>query len=172
MHDPESIAAEACTVAALFTAPELLFDLSGVDLAARPLDRAAIERVNPHRGSMSLLDWIVWTASDRSRGVGLRHIRSEPFWDHGGGTTYPEALMIEAGAQMACFMYNSRMAEPKNAAFLRLEDALVIGHARPGDDLYILCADSRFSRRRFVAGVQGVVNGRVVFSGRITGMGI
>ena len=49
-----------------------LFDLSTIDLAARALSKADLERWNPHRGHMALLDWVVWYASDYTRGVGLK----------------------------------------------------------------------------------------------------
>lgn len=173
MNDSNTLSENLGLLTALPTGRPPIFSLDALDLSARRLDRAAIERVNPHRGSMSLLDWIVWTSADSSQGVGLRQIRGEPFWDDGaGGKTYPEALLLEAGAQMACFLYNARMEAPKNAALLRIEDAHVAGAARAGDDLYILCADVRFSRRRFVAEVQGLVGGRILFDARITGMGV
>jgi hypothetical protein len=40
---------------------------------------------------------------------------------------------------------------------------------QPGDDLFVLCQDVKFSSKRFVTDVQGVVAGRVAFQARITG---
>ena len=45
-----------------------------------------------------------------------------------------------------------------------------ISHAvAPGDDLYLLCKEVKFSPRRFVSDIQGVVNGRLAFEAQITG---
>jgi 3-hydroxyacyl-[acyl-carrier-protein] dehydratase len=150
-----------------------LLDLTGVDLGARRWGKEDIERQNPHRGEMSLLDWVVWATPDYRQGVGLKHIRPDEFWVPGrfpGRPMLPGVLMIEAGAQLACFLYNIRRPDPKLVAFLRIENASFRSMVQPGDDLYLLCNEVKFGQRRFVSDVQGMVGERIAFDARISGM--
>jgi 3-hydroxyacyl-[acyl-carrier-protein] dehydratase len=152
-----------------------LFDLSGIDLSARIADRAEIARINPHRGSMALLDWIVWHTPDCTRIVGLKHVGPDEFWVPGHfpeKAMFPGVLMIEVGAQVACYAYNSRRHEPNVCAFLRIEHAAFRAMVQPGDDLYVLAQEVKFGRRHFECDLQGMVNGRVAFDARISGMSI
>lgn len=150
-----------------------LFDLGGIDLSARRADRKQIERWVPHRGQMALLDYIVWHSDDFRRGVALKHVRDDEFWVPGhfpAKAMLPGVLMIESGAQLATFLYNARFPEPRIAAFVRLEEATFRIPVVPGDDLYLLCQEVKFTPRRFSSDIQGMVDGKVVFDARITGM--
>ena len=150
-----------------------IIDMSGIDLNARIASRDDIERYNPHRHEMSFLDAIVWTSPDRSQGVAVRTVRHDEFWVRGhfpDMAMYPGVLQIECGAQLACYLFNSRRQEPVVAAFLRIQDAAFRNKVAPGDTLYILCKDIKFGRRNFTCAVQGVVDGRVAFEATISGM--
>lgn len=150
-----------------------IIDLGSLDLRSRAFSRAEIARFNPHRGEMALLDWIVWTSGDYSQGVALKHIRADEFWVPGHfpeKPMFPGVLMVEAGAQLACFLYNVRRPDPKVVAFLRIQDCSFRSMVQPGDDLYLLCQEVKFGRRQFESDIQGVVNGRIAFSARISGM--
>ena len=151
----------------------LVMDLSGIDMSARFKNRAGIEEWIPHRGHMSLLDWIVWEHPTRSQGVGLKHIRDDEFWVEGhfpGKPMFPGVLMIETGAQLACYLYISRKNMHSLVAFLRIESAAFRASVKPGDDLYVLCNDVKVGRRGFVCDIQGLVEGKVTFDARISGM--
>lgn len=153
----------------------LLYDLTGIDLSARPLDRAALERFLPHRGEMALLDYIVWHDEGYTRAVALKHVRADEFWVPGhfpGKPLFPGVLMIEAGAQAGCFMFNAARDKPVVAAFLRIDEASFRASVEPGDDLYILCREVKRGRRNFTTDVQGVVRERVAFEARVSGMSL
>ncbi len=153
--------------------PGLLLDLSGIDLGARVKTRAEIEEWNPHRGHMSMLDWIVWEDPTRSRGIGLKHVGHDEFWVPGhfpGKPMFPGVLMVETGAQLACYLYISRKTEKSLVAFLRIEHAAFRAGVKPGDDLYVLCDDVKVGRRSFLCDLQGLVNGKVAFDARVSGM--
>jgi 3-hydroxyacyl-[acyl-carrier-protein] dehydratase len=150
-----------------------VIDLSQIDLTRRLHSREAIARFNPHRGEMSLLDWIVWETPDFKQGVALKQIRDTEFWVPGHfpeKPMFPGVLMIEAGAQLSCYLYNARQPAPRVVAFLRIEDASFRNMVQPGDDLYLLCSEVKFGRRRFVSDIQGVVGDKIAFDARISGM--
>lgn len=151
----------------------MLFDISRLDLSQRRYGRIDIDRVNPHRHEMALLDWVVWHEDDFSRAVGLKVVRPDEFWVKGhfpGKPMYPGVLMIETAAQLASFTYNSRFTDPRLPVFARIEEAAFRAPVQPGDELFILCQDFKFSTKRFITDVQGVVSGRVAFEARITGI--
>lgn len=153
----------------------LLFELDGIDLSRRLLSRADLERLNPHRGDMALLDWIVWHAPDYTRGVALKHTRQDEFWVKGhfpGRPMYPGVLMIESGAQLAVYLYNARLDAPRVAAFTRIDHAVFRAPVVPGDDLYILCQEIKWTRRGFTCDVQGLVGEKVAFEARVQGLAI
>jgi 3-hydroxyacyl-[acyl-carrier-protein] dehydratase len=156
-------------------AKRFLFNLDGIDLSRRLLNREQLERWNPHRGQMALIDHVVWYSDDFKRGVALKHVRDDEFWVPGhfpGRPMLPGVLMIESGAQLATFLYNVRFPEPRIAAFIRLDEATFRAPVVPGDDLYLICQEVKFTPRRFSSDIQGMVDGKVAFDARITGMAV
>lgn len=155
-----------------------LIDLSMVDLSRVVADRAAISKLNPHRHEMALLDAVVWLADDRSAGVGLHRCGvdehgAEAFWIRGhfpGRATMPGVLMVEVGAQLACYLWNSRQPVPRVAAFLRIEDAVFRRAVVPGETLVVLCRETKRGARRFISDVQGLVDDQLAFSARVSGI--
>jgi 3-hydroxyacyl-[acyl-carrier-protein] dehydratase len=150
-----------------------VIDLSTIDLSRRAHGREDIARFNPHRGEMALLDWIVWASPDFRQGVALKQIKTTEFWVPGhfpAKALFPGVLMIEAGAQLACFLYNNRQPAPQVVAFVRIENASFRATVQPGDDLYLLCTEVKYGRRRFVSDVQGIVGDKLAFDARISGM--
>jgi 3-hydroxyacyl-[acyl-carrier-protein] dehydratase len=151
----------------------LLFDLSEIDLGAVAVDRAGLERCNPHRGPIVQLDGVVWHAPDFTRGVAVKRVRDDEFWVSGHFPTapvMPGVLMIEAGAQLSSFLFYSRRGEPCIAGFTRIDNTVFRGVVRPGDTLYLLSNQVKWSERRFISDLQGLVDDRIVFESRITGM--
>jgi 3-hydroxyacyl-[acyl-carrier-protein] dehydratase len=150
-----------------------LFDLARIDLSGRLVSRLDLERFNPHRGGMAMLDWIVWTESDFTRGIALKVVRDDEFWVDGhfpGKPMFPGVLMIESGAQLASYLYNSRFIKPHMPVFTRIQEASFRSVVVPGDELFLLCQDVKFAAKRFISDIQGLVNGKIAFEARITGM--
>lgn len=153
-----------------------LFDLNAIDLSGRILSKADLEQWNPHRGCMALLDHIVWQSPDFKQGLALWEVGHDEFWVPGhfpGRPMVPGVLQIEAGAQLSVYLYNARRAEPVIAAFTRIEAATFRAPVEPGDTLYLLGQEVRFSSKKFVCDIQGIINKeRIAFGARISGFAI
>ena len=153
----------------------LLFDLEGIDLGQRLLDREALQEWIPHRGHMQFLDSIVWVNEDKTSGVGHRKVRSDEFWVEGhfpSRAMFPGVLMVETGAQLALYLFNCRMGSPQLPAFLRIEECSFRHHVEPGDEFFVLCREVKIGKRRFISDVQGVVRSKIAFQARVGGMSL
>lgn len=154
-------------------ASETLFDTSSIDLNAVRIDRTELMRWLPHRDCMLMLDAIAWHDDEFDMGVAVKHIRDDEFWCAGHIPNYPlmpGVLMIESAAQLASVLYYKRSGKDWFAGFTRINDAVFRGQVRPGDTLYILCKGIKYSPKRFITQVQGVVRQDIVFDATITGM--
>ena len=156
---------------------DLLIDLSEIDLHACHAGREDIDRMIPHRHEMALLDEVVWFSEDQTAAVAVQDVNADAFWVRGHFPTralMPGVLMVEAGAQLACYMWNARQDTPRLAAFLRIDECSFRRSAVPGDRLLIACREVKCGRRRFVSDVQGVIHREsgldVAFEARVTGM--
>lgn len=153
-------------------APQLLFDISDIDYGQAVYDAAAIEKVNPHRGAMRLIDKIVYATDDLTYTMACREVRDDEFWVPGhipGRPIFPGVLMLEAGAQLASFVCLSKQGI-EFMGFAGLEDVKFRGQVVPGDRLDILCELVELRARRSKSRVQGVVGDRLVFEAMIIGM--
>ena len=156
------------------TQPKMpLVDPQAFDLDARVADAAEIERVNPHRGLMRLLDAVVWVADDFSAAVGLHDVPHDPFWAAGhfpSRPTMPGVLMVESGAQLGGYLWNIRQEVPRVAAFLRIDGTVFRRAVVPWERLVLMCREVKCSSRRFVTAIQGMVDGQIAFESQISGM--
>lgn len=156
-------------------APPLLFDISQIDLNQVILGPDEIERVNPHRGAMRLIDGVVYDrlAPEPSRLIAFKDVRDDEFWVPGhipGRPIFPGVLMIEAAAQCASFVSLRKLGDQAFMGFAGVDDVKFRGMVKPGDRLYILIEETEFRRRRCVCQAQGYVNSNLVFEACITGM--
>jgi 3-hydroxyacyl-[acyl-carrier-protein] dehydratase len=152
---------------------EPIFDLASIDLDQTMADRTGVARRIPHRGDVLQIDRIIWHDDAFDHGVAIKHVREDEFWVPGhipGNPLLPGVLMLEAGAQLASWLYYSRCAERWFAGFTRIENSRFRGHVVPGNDLMLLCKCLKFTPKRFVCDIQGLVDGNIVFDSTITGM--
>lgn len=152
-----------------------LFETDGVDLSACVADRESIAGVIPHRYEMALLDKIVWASEDYTRGIGSVRVTGEEFWVRGhfpNRPMLPGVLMVEAGAQLSCWLWQKRQTKPCLAAFLRIENAVFRQSVTVGDEMFVLCREIKATPRRFFTDIQGIVNDQICFEAKISGMNI
>ena len=154
-------------------ATELLFDLSGIDLNQIAVSAEEVGRINPQCGDMRQLDYVIWRSNDNSRALGVKEVRPDEFWVPGhipGRPLMPGVLMIEAGAQLSSVLYRIKSNEERFLGFTRCDDVVFRGQVQPGDRLYLLVKEIAFKARRFISAAQGVVDGKLVFEAKVSGM--
>ena len=153
--------------------PSLLINLSEIDLTKVEYDKEAIEQVNPQSYEMSQLDGIIWADLKSLRILGFKDITAREFWVRGhipGRPIMPGVLMVEAAAQLSSFFMKRIYGLEGFIGFSGIDRAKFRDIVVPGDRLYLLGHISKVRSRQFSADVQGLVNGKMVFDTRVTGM--
>ena len=157
-------------------ASSLFLDLDQIDLTHVLYDAAAVEAVNPQRGHMRQVDGIIYADQPTNTVIGFKNVRDDEFWVPGhipGRPLMPGVLMIEAAAQLSGFMMKTwRLDADVFLGFIGCDNVKFRGQVVPGDRLLLLGRETNFGKRRFIADVQGVVNGKLVFEATVTGMPI
>jgi len=158
----------------LCVASEPLFDLSSIDLDQVAISAEEVGRLNPQCGAMRQLDHVIWLDNDSGRALGVKHITEGEFWvplHIPGRPLMPGVLMIEAAAQLcSVFFLKHRTDQPRFLGFTRCDEAIFRGQVIPGESLYLLSEEVEVRPRRFVSRTQGIVDGKLVFEAKITGM--
>lgn len=150
-----------------------LFDITKID---RTLVRASAEevgKVNPQCGHMRQLDHVIWADDALTDVLGVKFVRHDEFWVPGhipGRPLYPGVLMIEAAAQVSSWLQRVKYENLGFLGFTRCDETVFRGQVAPGDTLYLLAHEVTSSRKRFVSVAQGIVNDRIVFETKVTGM--
>jgi 3-hydroxyacyl-[acyl-carrier-protein] dehydratase len=152
--------------------PQLLYDITGIDLSHVLMDQEAIREFNPQRGDMEQLNAIVYAEPQKGRIIGYQDVRADEFWVSGhipGRPLFPGVLMIEAGAQLAS-LYTCKYSGWKGfIGFSGAENIRFRLPVPPGNRLYILGQKDWERHGRFSCRVQGLLNGSVAFEASIVG---
>jgi len=154
--------------------PPLLFDLSQIDLAAKPVfDKQAIGKVNPQRFEMQQLNGILWYDKEKLLILGYKDVREDEFWVRGhipGRPLMPAVMMVEAAAQLSSFFVKYIYELEGFIGFAGIDSAKFRSIVEPGQRLYLLGHITKFRRRKYTCIIQGVVDGTMVFETVLSGM--
>jgi 3-hydroxyacyl-[acyl-carrier-protein] dehydratase len=152
--------------------PQLLYDISGIDLNRIVYDQEAIRQCNPQRGDMEQLNAIVYAEPELGRIIGYKDVRDDEFWVTGhipGRPLMPGVLMIECGAQLAAF-YTCKFVGWKGfIGFGGANEIRFRAPVTPGSRFYIVGQKTWERHRRICCNIQGVVDGSVVFEAEVVG---
>jgi 3-hydroxyacyl-[acyl-carrier-protein] dehydratase len=152
--------------------PQLIFDISSVNLDAVIADQAAIRAVNPQRGAMEHLNGINYVDSVAGLILGYKDVRADEFWVEGhipGRPLLPGVIMIEAAAQLASYFVKSVRKWEGFIGFGGVEECKFRMQVTPGCRMYVLCKELNARHRRITSAVQGLVNGQIAFETKIIG---
>jgi 3-hydroxyacyl-[acyl-carrier-protein] dehydratase len=152
--------------------PQLLYDITGIDLSAVLFDQEGIRQVNPQRGDMEQLNAIVYAQPEKGRILGYKDVRDDEFWVPGhipGRPLYPGVLMIEAGAQLASFYTRKYSGWKGFIGFSGAESIRFRLPVPPGNRLYLLGQKDWERHGRFCCRVQGLLKGSIAFEASIVG---
>ena len=152
--------------------PQLLYDISAIDLNKVLYDREAIRKVNPQRGDMEHIDAIVHVDGPKGQIIGYKDVREDEFWVPGhipGRPLLPGVIMIEAAAQVAGFYTATVVGWPGFIGFGGATDIRFRQPVKPGCRLHMIVQKTEQRHRRVVCKVQGLVNGDMVFEATIIG---
>lgn len=153
--------------------PQLLYDISGIDLNKTVFDQEEIRRCNLQRGDMEHLNAIVYAAPELGRIIGYKDTREDEFWVPGhvpGNPLLPGVLMIEAGAQLASFYVRKYESWQGFIGFGGADEIRFRQSVRPGQRLYLVGQKLWERHRRFCSKIQGVVDGNIVYESQIIGV--
>jgi len=154
-------------------APKPLVDLTTVDLNHVEAGPEEIRRYNLQRYEFEQLDGIIRYDPEQGIVIGFKDVRDDEFWVRGhipGRPLFPGVLMCEAAAQLCSYYYRRYGGSDRFVGFGGMDKVKFRGQVVPGDRLILLARVIRLGTRRAVFEVQGIVDGRVVFEGVVTGM--
>jgi len=152
--------------------PQLLYDISGVNMSRVMYGPEEIRECNPHRGDMEHLNGIVYVDPSQGRILGFKDVRPDEFWVAGhipGRPIFPGVLMVEAGAQLASFYTRKYEGWTGFVGFTGADEIRFRVPVSPGQRLYLLGQKVWVRHRRFCCRVQGLVDGTMTFEASIMG---
>ena len=155
----------------------LLFDLSKIDLSAKPVfDRDAILKVNPQNYEMQQLDGVLWYDKPNMLVLGYKDVTDKEFWVRGhipGRPLMPGVIMVEAAAQLLSFFVRKIMGEQGFIGFTAIDSAKFRSTVAPGQQLLLLGKITKFKPGRiYDAYIQGMVDDKMVFETEVSGMAV
>ncbi|MBW8000572.1 MAG: beta-hydroxyacyl-ACP dehydratase [Planctomycetes bacterium] len=156
--------------------PQLLFDLSQIDLNTEPLfTRDSIEKHNPQRYEFEQLDGILWYDKPKYLILGYKDITEDEFWIRGHipeRPLMPGVMMVEAAAQLSSFFVKEIYELTGFIGFAGIDYAKFRAPVSPGKRLYLLGHITKFKRRKYTCAVQGIIDGTMVFETAISGLNV
>lgn len=153
--------------------PPLIFDPQKYDLSKTILTREQIYEMLPHREEFMQLDGVHALDLERREIVGFRDVRADEWWAKGhvpGRPIFPGVLMVETAAHLASAFFIAATQLKRFIAFSGMDAVKFRGAVYPPARLLILAKATAVKTRRVSIDSQALVEGKLVFEGKITGM--
>lgn len=152
-----------------------IVEFSQFDLNKMVVDKEGIERFNPHRFELSLLDGILYEDLDKVCAVGIHHVRPDEFWARGHFPHFPimpGVIICESAAQLCSYMAcRSKVYTTGLMALGGLDEVRFRGPVRPGDELVIMLNREKYRNGvMIVSRFECYVNQTLVTEGVIRGV--
>jgi 3-hydroxyacyl-[acyl-carrier-protein] dehydratase len=140
-------------------------------------DKAAVERVNPHRFELSLLDGILFEDWTGFRAVGFHDVPLDAFWARGhfpGKPMMPGVLICEVAAQLcAWFANHSGLLGNSIIGLGALDKVRFRLPVQPGDKLVVQLKREKYRQNVLINGLfEGYVGTNLAVEGIIKGVAI
>ncbi len=155
--------------------PTPFFDLSTVDLNQVVATREDIYKVLPQRYEFETIDGVLHIDSEQELMVAYRDIKADEWWCRGhlpGRPIFPGVLMVETAAQMAAYYSAVIQKDKRFMAFGGIDDVKFRDTISPPARMILIGRALEIRNRRTVVEIQGFVNDRMIFTGKITGLPI
>ncbi len=156
-------------------ASPLFVDLDTVDFNHVEYPIEKIREYLPQRYEFEMLSGVYQIYREQQTCVGWRDIGQDEFWARGhipGRPLLPGVLMIEAGAQISTFLYKILSGDDPNRfiGFGGLEQVRFRAPVLPGQKLILMAKVIEARSRRCIFDMQGAVEKKLVFEGRVIGV--
>ncbi|MDB5299595.1 MAG: fabZ 2 [Phycisphaerales bacterium] len=152
--------------------PQLLYDISKIDLSRILYDQEVVRETNPQRGDMEHLNGIIYADPEKGQIIGYKDVREDEFWvpvHIPGRPLLPGVLMIEAGAQLASFYTRKFIGWKGFIGFGGADEIRFRKAVSPGCRMYLIGLKTQERHRRVCCKIQGLVDGNLVFEASIIG---
>src|SRR5688500_11379632 len=140
--------------------PQLIFDISKIDLDQILIDQTGVLAINPHRGDMEQLNGVIWADPVAHRILGYKDVRDDEFWVPGhipGRPLLPGVLMIEAAAQLSSLYTRKFEGWTGFIGFGGVDGVKFRAPVTPGQRMYLLGKKLWSRHRRICSKIQGIV---------------
>jgi 3-hydroxyacyl-[acyl-carrier-protein] dehydratase len=154
-------------------ASQPFIDLGAIDLSKLVVTKEQIYQHLPHRYEFMQVDGIIHMDIERQEAVGLREVRPDEFWVRGhipGRPLMPGVIMLETAAQLASYLSHMVRPDDRFMGFGGLDNVKFRGAVMPPTRMYVLIKGVEIRTRRTVCDAQGIVDGKLVFEARVTGL--
>ncbi len=153
--------------------PPLLLDFATVASDTVIHDRESIYEMLPHRHEFQLLDGVCFLDEAQKDIVAFCDVTADDWWVKAHfpqRALLPGVLMLEMAAHASALMVRIFGHSDALIVFGGVDKCKFRDQVVPGSRLHILAHSIEIRSRRVVADTQGVVDGRLVFEARVTGL--